>query len=141
MRKALRNIRIFGRTSAAVAVGAGRDAMALGLGDISGKWCGNVGSYIFKPRTLTVIFYSDKSRRDYKVDSYQYTDDHHLAARQRGAVHQVRRIQRRSPRHGPDTERRRTAARIPPLLLDRKLVDAPALVQAAALAPHPCASF
>jgi hypothetical protein len=74
MRKALRNILIFGLTSAAVAVCAGPDAMALGFGDISGKWCGNIGSYIFKPRTLTVIFYSDKSRRDYKVDSYQYTD-------------------------------------------------------------------
>jgi len=74
MRKALRNILIFGLTSAAVAVCAGPDAMALGFGDISGKWCGSAGSYIFKPRTLTVIFYSDKSRRDYKVDSYQYTD-------------------------------------------------------------------
>jgi hypothetical protein len=74
MRKALRNILIFGLTSAALVAWAGPDAMALGFGDISGKWCGSAGSYIFKPRTLTVIFYSDKSRRDYKVDSYEYTD-------------------------------------------------------------------
>jgi hypothetical protein len=74
MRKALRNILIFGLTSAAVAVCAGREAMALGFGDISGKWCGGAGGYNFKPRTLTVIFYSDKSRRDFKIDDYQYTD-------------------------------------------------------------------
>ena len=74
MRKALRNILIFGLTSAALVAWAGPDAMALGFGDISGKWCGSAGSYIFKPRTLTVFFYSDKSRRDYKVDSYEYTD-------------------------------------------------------------------
>src|SRR3982074_1679458 len=74
MRKALRNILIFGRASAARVAWAGRDAMALGFGDISGKWCGSAGSYIFKPRTLTVIFGADKSRRDFKIDSYEYTD-------------------------------------------------------------------
>jgi hypothetical protein len=48
--------------------------MALGFRDIAGKWCGAAGSYTFKPRTLTVIFTSDKSRRDFPVDSYEYTD-------------------------------------------------------------------
>ncbi len=74
MRKALRNILIFGLTSATVAAWAGPDAMALGFGDISGKWCGGAGSYIFKPRTLTVIFSADKSRREFKIDGYEYTD-------------------------------------------------------------------
>ena len=74
MRKALRDILIFGLAGAAVAVCAGGAAMALGFGDISGRWCGGAGSYIFKPRTLTVIFSADKSRRDFKIDSYEYTD-------------------------------------------------------------------
>jgi len=74
MRKALRDILIFGLAGAAVAVCAGGAAMALGFGDISGRWCGGAGSYVFKPRTLTVIFKSDKSRREFKIDDYQYTD-------------------------------------------------------------------
>ncbi len=74
MRKGLRDILIFGLAGAAVAACAGGAAMALGFGDISGRWCGGAGSYIFKPRILTVIFSADKSRRDFKIDSYEYTD-------------------------------------------------------------------
>jgi hypothetical protein len=73
MTDALRKILIFGLTIAA-AVCAARDAVALTFDDISGKWCGSVSSYTFTPGTLTVILYSDKTPRRYKIEDYAYTD-------------------------------------------------------------------
>jgi hypothetical protein len=70
----LRNIAIFGFTVAALAIGASGPAAALNFEDISGKWCGSVSSYTFTPSKLIVILYSDKSRREYKVDDYQYEE-------------------------------------------------------------------
>ena len=72
MTSRLRNIAICALTIAAVATGAGRQAAALVFEDISGKWCGSVSSYTFTPSKLIVILYSDNSRREYKVDDYEY---------------------------------------------------------------------
>ena len=62
-------------TVAALAIGAGGEAAALTFDDISGKWCGSVSSYTFTPSRLIVVLYADNSRREYKVDDYQYEDD------------------------------------------------------------------
>ena len=74
MTSRLRNIAILALTIAALATGASRQAAALVFEDISGKWCGSVSSYQFTPSKLIVILYSDSSRREYKVDDYQYED-------------------------------------------------------------------
>src|SRR5258707_1362041 len=71
----LRNFLVFGLTILAVAVCASRGALALTFDDISGKWCGSVSSYTFTPRLLIVVLYADNSRREYKVDDYQYDGD------------------------------------------------------------------
>ena len=71
----LRNIALFGVTVAALAISAGGEAAALSFDDISGKWCGSVSSYTFTVSRLIVVLYSDNSRREYKVDDYQYEDD------------------------------------------------------------------
>jgi hypothetical protein len=71
----LRNFVIFASTIVALAIAAQRPAAALAFDDISGKWCGSVSSYTFTPEKLIVILYSDKSRREYKVDDYEYADD------------------------------------------------------------------
>jgi hypothetical protein len=57
-----------------IAIGGGSNAAALAFEDISGKWCGSTSSYIFTPAKLTVIFYADQSRNDYKINDYEYTD-------------------------------------------------------------------
>jgi hypothetical protein len=71
----LRNFVIFASTIVALAIAAQRPAAALAFEDISGKWCGSVSSYTFTPAKLIVILYSDKSRREYTIDDYEYTDD------------------------------------------------------------------
>jgi hypothetical protein len=68
----LRKIAIFGVTVVGLAMGAAGPAAALSFDDISGKWCGSVSSYTFTPSKLIVILYSDMSRREYKIDDYQY---------------------------------------------------------------------
>ena len=75
MTSRLRNIAIVALTIAAIATGAGRPAAAMAFEDISGKWCGSVSSYQFTPGKLIVILYSDNSRREYKIDDYQYEGD------------------------------------------------------------------
>jgi hypothetical protein len=71
----LRKILIFSLTIVAVAIGASSSAAAFAFEDISGKWCGSISSYTFRPGQLIVTLYSDNSRRTYKVDSYDYADD------------------------------------------------------------------
>jgi hypothetical protein len=71
----LRKLVIFASTIVALAIGAQRPAAALTFNEISGKWCGSVSSYTFTPAKLIVILYSDKSRREYTIDDYQYADD------------------------------------------------------------------
>jgi hypothetical protein len=71
----LRKLVIFAVIVVALAIGAQRPAAALGFEDISGKWCGSVSSYTFTPTKLIVILYSDKSRREYNVDDYEYAND------------------------------------------------------------------
>jgi hypothetical protein len=71
----LRKFVIFASAIVALAIAAQRPAAALAFEDISGKWCGSVSSYTFTPAKLIVILYSDKSRREYKVDDYEYADD------------------------------------------------------------------
>jgi hypothetical protein len=70
----LRRILMFALTIAAVAVGTGRQAAAYSFDDIAGKWCGSVSSYTFTPAKMAVILYADNSRREYKVQNYQYGD-------------------------------------------------------------------
>jgi hypothetical protein len=71
----LRNVAISASTVAALAIGASREAAALSFDDIVGKWCGSVSSYTFTQSRLIVVLYADNSRREYKVDDYQYEDD------------------------------------------------------------------
>jgi hypothetical protein len=71
----LRNAAISALTVAILAIGAGGEAAALTFDDIAGKWCGSVSSYTFTVSRLIVVLYSDNSRREYKVDDYQYEDD------------------------------------------------------------------
>ena len=73
MTRKLRNGLILALTIAALALGD--RALALSFDDIAGKWCGSVSSYAFTPTTLTVTLYSDNSKRDYPIDSYQYEGD------------------------------------------------------------------
>ena len=75
MTSKLRNFVIFASTIVALAIATQRPAAALAFEDISGKWCGSVSSYTFTPAKLIVILYSDNSRREYKVDDYEYADD------------------------------------------------------------------
>ena len=70
----LRKSLIFVLTIAALALGGGR-AFALSFDDIAGRWCGSVSSYTFTEKTLIVVLYADRSRREYPIDSYQYDDD------------------------------------------------------------------
>jgi hypothetical protein len=71
----LRNVAVSALTVAALAIGAGGEAAALTFEDIVGKWCGSVSSYTFTQSRLIVVLYADNSRREYKVDDYQYEDD------------------------------------------------------------------
>ena len=70
----LRAIALFAVTIAALAVAAIRPAAALTFEDISGKWCGSVSSYTFTPGKLIVLLYSDNSRREYKINDYEYEE-------------------------------------------------------------------
>jgi len=72
VRTRLRNVAIFAPVIVAALGGA---AHALSFKDITGKWCGEVSSYVFAPETLTVILLSDNSQRVYPIDGYEYEDD------------------------------------------------------------------
>ena len=75
MTSRLRSFALFAVTTAAIAIGAGRPAVALAFEDITGKWCGNVSSYTFTPGKLIVVLYDGNQRYEYKIDDYQYEED------------------------------------------------------------------
>lgn len=49
-----------------------REAAALSYKDIAGKWCTEGMSYVFSRDALVVEHYADKSRRNFKVDGYEF---------------------------------------------------------------------
>jgi len=70
------NIARLAATGAALAIiSAGPAAAARVFEDISGKWCGVTSSYTFTPSRLIVMLYAGNSRREYKIDDYQYEED------------------------------------------------------------------